>query len=566
MTLAPTPTKTYSSLDGVKVFAPVRSTADYAPSPTTQADILTKSALSFVVLLHRAFNETRKALLENRQTVQQQLDDGKPLQFLQDDLSVKIRLDPVWQGSFPGIGLADRRTEITGPPERKMIVNALNTPVKTYMSDFEDSTSPTWENVINGQVNLYDAVRKQLDFVSRDNGKNYAVDYSSGRHVPVILVRPRGWHMVEKHIEVDGEPISASIVDFGLYFYHNAAQLILQGFGPYFYLPKLEHHLEAKLWNDIFNIAQDALLIPRGTVRATVLIETLPAAYQMEEIIYQLRNHSAGLNCGRWDYIFSTIKRLRNDRSKILPDRGLVTMTLPFMKAYCERLINVCHRRGVHAMGGMAAQIPIKNDVAANTVAMDKVYNDKLREVTMHYDGTWVAHPALAPIANGVFDLHMPTPNQIHIVPPENVGAADLSNTSIAQGTITTGGIRENLYIALNYIEAWIRGVGCVPINNLMEDAATAEVSRLQLHSWVKHGVILADTHEKLTPSLVSAMLAEETDKLLARHKSVPNKFQVAADYLLPEIRGESLCEFLTTLVYDEIVTLSDPIDVATLK
>lgn len=565
MTLTPTPSKTFSSLDGVKVFAPVKSTPDYAPATTTQADILTKSALSFVVLLHRTFNATRKQLLDNRQEVQRQLDSGVPLQFLQDEVSVKIRLDPVWQGCFPGPGLADRRSEITGPPERKMIVNALNTPVRTYMSDFEDSMSPTWSNVINGQVNLYDAIRKQVDFVNTDNGKTYKVDYAD-RHVPVLLVRPRGWHMVEKHIEVDGEPVSASMLDFGLYFFHNAAELVSRGAGPYFYLPKMEHHLEAKLWNDIFNVAQDALGISRGTVRATVLIETLPAAYQMEEIIFQLRNHSAGLNCGRWDYIFSTIKRLRNDASKVLPDRGQVTMTLPFMKAYCERLINICHRRGVHAMGGMAAQIPIKNDVAANTAAMDKVYNDKLREVTMHYDGTWVAHPALAPIANGVFDQHMPTPNQIHVVPAEHVTAAQLSNTEVAGGTISTAGIRENLYIALNYMESWIRGLGCVPINNLMEDAATAEVSRLQLHSWVKHGVTLADTHQALTPDLVSAILDDETDKLVAKYLGVPNKFKVAAGYLRPEIRGETLSEFLTTLVYDEILTLSDPIDLATLK
>ncbi|SGZ54363.1 CIC11C00000002581 [Sungouiella intermedia] len=552
----------YSSLENVLVLAPVSAKAEY-DSGTSQTDILTKSALSFVVMLHRAFNSTRKELLDNRQKVQAQLDAGKPLEFLKDAELVKIRENPEWTGAIPALGLADRRTEITGPPERKMVVNALNTPVKTYMSDFEDSSSPTWLNVINGQVNLYDAVRHKVDFVHQDTGKAYRVDRTPGRHIPVLIVRPRGWHMVDKHILVDGEPISASVLDFGLYFFHNVNQLLANGHGPYFYLPKMEHHLEAKLWNDIFNVSQDALSIPRGTIRATVLIETLPAAYQMEEIIYQLRHHSAGLNCGRWDYIFNTIKRLRNDKSKILPDRGLVTMKVPFMQAYCERLINVCHRRQVHAMGGMAAQIPIKNDVAANSAAMGKVEADKLREATMHYDGTWVAHPALAPIANGVFNQHMPTPNQIHIVPAENVSESDLSNTAIEGARITTAGIKENLYIALCYMESWIRGIGCVPINNLMEDAATAEVSRLQLYSWVKHGVILADTKEQITPELALKLLDEETEKLQTKFGG---KFDVAARYLRPEIRGDSLAEFLTTLVYDEIVTVGEEVDLSTLK
>lgn len=557
----------HSSLDGVKILAPISSTSEYLPnSSTSQADILTKSALSFVVLLHRTFNKTRKQLLQNRQLVQKYLDDGNSLEFLKDDLSVKIKQDPIWQGPIPGTGLADRRTEITGPPERKMIVNALNTPVKTYMTDFEDSASPTWQNVLNGQVNLYDAIRDQIDFTSESNGKSYKVDKSQGRHIPTIIVRPRGWHMVDKHITIDDEPISASILDFGLYFYHNAKLLLSKGLGPYFYLPKMEHHLEAKLWNDIFNVSQDILSINRGSIRATVLIETLPAAYQMEEIIYQLRQHSSGLNCGRWDYIFSTIKRLRNDPSKILPDRGQVTMTVPFMKAYCERLINICHRRGVHAMGGMAAQIPIKNNEEANNFAMNKVQNDKLREATMYYDGTWVAHPALAPIANDVFNKHMPTPNQIHIIPEENVSEFDLSNTKIEGAKITTNGIRENLYIALCYIESWIRGLGCVPINYLMEDAATAEVSRLQLYSWVKHGVTLADTGEKITPDIISRILDEETEKLKLKFSSIDNKFDISAKYLKPEIRGESLSEFLTLLVYDEIITISDPIDLNTLK
>lgn len=555
----------YTSLDPVTVRAPVSSKPEY-DSGTSQADILTKSALSFVVLLHNAFNKTRLELLENRQRVQAQLDAGQPLDFSTDPELQKIRQDPTWKGAIPGLGLADRRTEITGPPERKMVVNALNSPVKTYMSDFEDSSAPTWLNVINGQVNLYDAVRQKVDFVHRDTGKAYRVDRTPGRHIPVLLVRPRGWHMVDKHIWVDGEPISASILDFGLYFFHNARQLLANGHGPYFYLPKMELHLEAKLWNNIFNVAQDTLGLPRGTIRATVLIETLPAAYQMEEIIYQLRDHSAGLNCGRWDYIFSTIKRLRNDPTKVLPDRGLVTMRVPFMQAYCERLVHICHKRQVHAMGGMAAQIPNKANPAATKAAIEKVENDKLREALMHFDGTWVAHPALAPYATSIFDTHMPTPNHIHVETTDRTSAADLSNTAIDGFQITSAGIRENLYIALRYMESWIRGTGCVPINDLMEDAATAEVSRLQLYLWVKHRVTLADTKEVVTPELALRLLDEETAQLKETYAAHPHKFDVAAKYLRPEIRGDSLAEFLTTLVYDEIVTAGDPIDLAVLK
>ncbi|KAK6203028.1 malate synthase 1, glyoxysomal [Scheffersomyces amazonensis] len=559
----------YSSLDGVEILAPIKSTPDYLPATTTQADILTKSSLSFVVLLHRTFNKTRLQLLQNRLDVQAKLDSGLSLEFLKDDLSVKLQQDPVWQGAVPGLGLTDRRTEITGPPDRKMVVNALNTPVKTYMSDFEDSNSPTWSNILNGQVNLYDAIRHQIDFVNEDNGKHYKVNFDDEtRTIPTLIVRPRGWHMVDKHILIDGEPVSASILDFGLYFYHNAIALIKQGYAPYFYLPKMEHHLEAKLWNDIFNVAQDILSIKRGTIRATVLIETLPAAYQMEEIIYQLRNHSAGLNCGRWDYIFSTIKRLRNDPTKILPNRDQVTMTVPFMSSYCKRLIHICHKRQVHAMGGMAAQIPIKNNEQANTLAMEKVSNDKLREANMGYDGTWVAHPALAPIANDIFNKYMPTPNQMHKSNPDpKISEFDLSNTAIEGGIITTDGIRQNLYIALCYIESWIRGIGCVPINNLMEDAATAEVSRLMLYSWCKHQVELYDTKEKVSPSLVENLLNEEVSKLTQKFPASKNyKFEIAANYLRPEVTGKSLSEFLTTLIYDEVVETGEPINLNTLK
>ncbi|CAK7899813.1 malate synthase 2 [[Candida] anglica] len=544
-------------MTSVQILAPISD----AGSPTSQADILTKKALDFVVLLHRTFDGKRRELLANREKVQKEIDqDLSRLDFIsKDKLDISRQ---AWKGAIPAPGLADRRTEITGPPERKMIVNALNTPVKTYMADFEDSTSPTWQNVLNGQVNLYDAIRQQIDFETP--AKAYKVN-REGRHVPVLIVRPRGWHMVDKHILVDGEPISGSILDFGLYFFHNAHQLVANGLGPYFYLPKMQHHLEARLWNDIFNVAQDILSIPRGTIRATVLIETLPAAYQMEEIIYELRDHSAGLNCGRWDYIFSTIKTLKNHPQKILPDRNQVTMTVPFMSSYCKRLINVCHRRGVHAMGGMAAQIPIKTDPEANERAMAKVAADKLREVTMHYDGTWVAHPALAPIANDIFNTHMPTPNQMFIIPEQSVQAQDLSNTSIDGGMVTVEGIRQNVYIALCYMESWIRGVGCVPINHLMEDAATAEVSRLMIYSWVKHNVQLGDQSGNVTPELTAKILEEETAKLVANSKE-GNKFELAAKYLLPEFRGEQISDFLTTLVYDEIVEVGEPIDLASLR
>lgn len=539
------------SLDNVKLLVDIDDKPQFEPSKTTVKTILTKEALEFIVLLHRTFNARRKQLLENRQEVQKKLDSGNfKLDFLPE--TANIRNDPTWQGPTLAPGLIDRSTEITGPPLRNMLINALNADVKTYMTDFEDSASPTWLNQIYGQVNLYDAVRNQIDF--KTPRKEYKLR-DRFENLPTIIVRPRGWHMVEKHLYVDDEPISASIFDFGLFFFHNAKELIKLGKGPYFYLPKMEHHLEAKLWNDIFNVSQDYIAIPRGTIRATVLIETLPAAFQMEEIIYQLRQHSSGLNCGRWDYIFSTIKRLRNLPEHVLPNRDLVTMTSPFMDAYVKRLINTCHRRGVHAMGGMAAQIPIKDDPVANEKALAKVRNDKIRELTNGHDGSWVAHPALAPICNEVF-INMGTPNQIHFVPENEVTAQDLVNTNITDAAVTLDGIRQNLDIGLQYMEAWIRGSGCVPINNLMEDAATAEVSRCQLYQWVHHGVKLSDTGDKVTPDLTQKILEERVQKL---SKESPlgdkNKFALAAKYFLPEIRGEKFSEFLTTLLYDEIVT-----------
>ncbi|CCF56758.1 hypothetical protein KAFR_0B04610 [Kazachstania africana CBS 2517] len=546
-------------LHAVRVLGPVDDTPLFPPSKTTTSDILSTGALEFVVLLHRTFNGRRKELLNNRISFQDKLDSGKvTFDFLPE--TEIIRTDPTWQGAILAPGLINRSTEITGPPLRNMLINALNADVNTYMTDFEDSLSPTWLNIVYGQVNLYDAIRDNINFVS-ENGKPYKLK-NQFKNLSTIIVRPRGWHLEEKHLLIDGEPISASIFDFGLYFYHNAKKLIELGKGPYFYLPKMEHHLEAKLWNDIFNVAQDYLEIPRGTIRATVLIETLPAAFQMEEIIFQLRHHSSGLNCGRWDYIFSTIKKLKNlGPQYILPDRDRVTMTSPFMDAYVRLLINTCHRRGVHAMGGMAAQIPIKDDPKVNTQAMDKVRNDKIRELTKGHDGSWIAHPNLAVICNEVF-INMGTPNQIFNIPTNinfNTISKELLNTKIENSEITLDGIKQNLDIGLRYMEAWLRGSGCTPINNLMEDAATAEVSRCQLYQWVKYKVKLNDTGETVTPQLTSGLLHEMVEKLAKESPCGPdNKFKIAGKFLLPEITGKHFSDFLTSLLYDEILKIEE--------
>lgn len=520
-----------------------------AAVPETARHILTKDALAFLGTLHRTYNARRKELLARRVARQAEIDAGALPDFLPE--TKYIRDDKIWQGAPPAPGLEDRRVEITGPTDRKMVINALNSDVYTYMADFEDSSTPTWSNMINGQVNLYDAVRRTVSF--KANGKSYAL--RKDRPIPTLIVRPRGWHLDESHVLVDGEPISGGIFDFGLYFFHNAKEAIAQGFGPYFYLPKMESHLEARLWNDIFKTAQDWIGIPRGTIRGTVLIETIVAAFEMDEIIYELREHSSGLNCGRWDYIFSFIKKLRAHPDFVLPERGDVTMTVPFMSAYVQLLIQTCHKRGVHAMGGMAAQIPIKDDAEANKVAMAGVYKDKLREATAGHDGTWVAHPQLASIALEVFNKHMPGPNQIFRRREEvHITARDLINPYIAGGKITDAGIRKNLFIGLGYMEAWLRGVGCVPINYLMEDAATAEVSRSQLNQWVKHGVITAEG-KKVTKDYVLNLLAEEVKK--AEKTAGPgNKYAEAARYLKPEITNETYSDFLTTLLYDKVTTV----------
>lgn len=510
--------------------------------------ILTPEALAFLTLLHRSFNGTRKALLERRKIRQAELDKGQLPDFLPETKT--IREDAAWKGAPPAPGLVDRRVEITGPTDRKMVVNALNSDVWTYMADFEDSSAPTWDNMITGQVNMYDAVRRQLQF--KQGEKEYKI--RTDRVLPTLIVRPRGWHLEEKHVTVDGEPISGSLFDFGLYFFHNAFESVKQGFGPYFYLPKMESHLEARLWNDAFNLGQDYIGMRRGTIRGTVLIETILAAFEMDEIIYELRDHSSGLNCGRWDYIFSVIKKFRQNSNFILPDRGSVTMTVPFMDAYVKLLIQTCHKRGVHAMGGMAAQIPIKDDKEANDKAMDGVRADKLREVRAGHDGTWVAHPALAAIASEIFNKHMPTPNQLFVRREDvKIGQNDLLNMNVP-GKITEEGIRKNLNIGLGYMEAWIRGVGCVPINYLMEDAATAEVSRSQLWQWVRHGVTTAEG-KKVDKAYALKLLKEQTDELASKAPQ-GNKYSLAAQYFAGQVTGEDYADFLTSLLYNEITAV----------
>jgi len=435
--------------------------------------------------------------------------------------------------------------EITGPTDRKMVINALNSGAKVFMADFEDSLSPTWKNVMDGQVNLFDAVRRQITYEHPTKG-TYELDDDTA----VLMVRPRGLHLDEKHILVDGECMSASLVDFGLYFYHNARELVERETAPYFYLPKLESHVEAQWWNTVFNFAQDYLSIARGTIRATVLIETLPAAYQMEEILYELRTHSAGLNCGRWDYIFSYIKTLGHDERFLLPDRAEVTMTSPFMDAYVRKLIDTCHRRGAHAMGGMAAQIPIRNDPAANAAALEAVRLDKIREVTMGHDGTWVAHPALVSLAMEAFDEFMPTPNQIS-TPTDfetTVTAADLR--APPSGGQTYAGLIKNIDVALRYIESWLRGAGCVPLYHMMEDAATAEISRAQIWQWTYHGVRLK-TGETVTMKLVNDSINEVLATIREEHVGLSDsRIDDAATVLRQTALGSHLGPFLTTNAY----------------
>src|ERR1041385_8686559 len=432
------------------------------------SEILTQKALEFVAKLQREFGARRNEALQARQDRQSRFDAGELPDFLPATKHIR---EADWTCAPIPKDLQDRRVEITGPTDRKMVINALNCGAKMFMADFEDANSPTWQNMVEGQVNLRDAIRRRIAFTSPE-GKEYELNEQTA----VLLVRPRGWHLDERHVVVDGKPISGALFDFGLYFFHNARELLNRGTGPYFYLPKIESHTEARIWNDVFNLAQDELGIARGTIRATVLIETLPAAFEMDEILYELREHSAGLTCGRWDYIFSYIKTRRHDPAAVLPDRSQITMSQPCMRAYSQLVVRTCHRRGAHAIGGMAAQIPIKEDSGANALALDKVRADKLREVTEGHDGTWVAHPGLVPVAREVFEGRMPGPNQLDRLRDDvRVSPADLLR--VPEGTRTGEALRLNVRVGIQYLEAWLRGTGCVPLYHLMEDAATAEIT-----------------------------------------------------------------------------------------
>ena len=509
--------------------------------------VLSVPALAFAADLQRRFGEQRARLLEARTVVQARLDQGWRPDFLEATAAIR---GAQWTVKPVPQDLRDRRVEITGPVDRKMVVNALNSGADVYMADFEDSNAPTWENCVQGQGNLFDAVRRQIDFTHPQSGKAYAL----ADETATLVVRPRGLHLEEKHVLVDGEPMSASLFDFALFFYHNAHELIEAGSGPYVYLPKLESHLEARLWNEVFAHAQWALGLPRGTIKATVLIETLPAAFEMDEILWELRDHAAGLNCGRWDYIFSFIKCFRADGDAVLPDRAGVGMDRRFLRSYSQLLIQTCHRRGAHAMGGMAAQIPIKDDPEANRAALDKVRADKRREARDGHDGTWVAHPGLVPVAREEFDAVLDGPNQLHVQRDDvSVTAEDL--LAVPEGPITEGGLRQNLAVGLRYLAAWLDGSGCVPIEHLMEDAATAEISRAQLWQWRRHGASL-DDGRTVDLELLGRLLDEELQRLEAEvgaEAFAAGRYRLAARLFEDLITGEELEPFLTLQAYTHL-------------
>ena len=517
-----------------------------APATEKYANVLTPEAVAFVVGLQRTFNEQRKELLEARVARQKRLDAGERPDFLKETKHIR---ESEWTVAPLPADLLDRRVEITGPVDRKMIINALNSGAKVFMADFEDSTTPTWDNVIEGQLNLRDAVRRTITFEDEKTGKSYKLNEKPA----VLFVRARGWHLEERHLIVDGEPMSGSLFDFGLYAFHNAKELLSRGSGAYFYLPKMESHLEARLWNDVFIKAEGELAIPAGSIKATVLIETILATFEMDEILWELKDHSAGLNCGRWDYIFSFIKKFAGDTSVLLPDRGQVTMTTHFMRSYSKLCIKTCHRRDVSAMGGMSAYIPIKSDPVANEKALTQVRADKEREATDGHDGTWVAHPGLVPVALEVFNRVMPKPNQIDKqLPDYHVTAADL--LQVPEGTITEAGVRQNVAVGLGYVEAWLRGIGCVPLFNLMEDAATAEISRAQLWQWVHHHAVMEDG----LPVTVAVVDSEIADELARAKASVDaqrySAYVRAAELMRQLVRAPKFTEFLTLPAYERVL------------
>lgn len=515
-----------------------------APITPEFATILTPQAVAFVADLTRRFRDERDRRLAARAERQARIDAGEMPDFLPETAHIRAG---DWRVAPNHPALADRRVEITGPTDRKMVINALNSGANVFMADLEDANSPTWDNMVQGQINLADAVRRRITFTN-EAGKQYALNEKTA----VLIVRPRGWHLDERHMLVDGRPVPGALFDFGLYFFHNAQELLDRGLAPFFYLPKMESHLEARLWNDIFTYAQQALGIPHGTIKATVLIETILAAFEMDEILYELRDHIAGLNCGRWDYIFSVIKKFNKHPQFLLPDRASVTMTVPFMRAYSLLCIKTCHRRGAHAMGGMAAQIPIKNDPEANEIAFARVRADKEREANDGHDGTWVAHPGLVPVAKEVFDRVMPQPNQLDRQRNDvQVSAADL--LTMPQGDITDGGLRNNIKVGIQYVEAWLNGNGCVPLYNLMEDAATAEISRSQVWQWLHHGAKLADGRQ-ITPSLIEQVLEDEMQAIereIGAERFISGRFNEARDLFSRMILTPQFTEFLTLPAYD---------------
>jgi malate synthase len=532
---------TISSAAGVEVRGPFLARFD---------SVLTGPALEFIARLHREFNPTRQALLEARHERQARLDAGELPDFLSETRAVR---EADWQvARVPNADLQKRWVELTGPTERKMLINALNSGADVYMADFEDANTPSWQNMVEGQVNLVDAVERSISFDNPD-GRVYRLNDKTA----TLLVRPRGWHLPEKHILIDGSPISGSLFDFGVYFFHNARKLIDNGSGPYFYLPKLENHREARLWNAVFEFAQDALAIPRGTIKATVLLETILAAFEMDEILYELRDHSGGLNAGRWDYIFSIIKKFSSRPDFLLPDRAQVSMTVPFMRAYTELLVKTCHRRGAFAMGGMAAFIPSRRDPKVNEVALPKVREDKLRESRDGFDGTWVAHPDLVPVARDVFAEFMgDRPNQLDRQRPEvSVEAQQLLDLRVPGGEITEAGLRSNISVGMQYIESWLRGTGAAAIFNLMEDAATAEISRSQVWQWVHRGATLS-TGQRVTRELVLKFVTEELERVrigLTPEAADHNRFDEARELFEQVALSQQFTEFLTLPAYAHI-------------
>jgi malate synthase len=520
-----------------------------APVSPAFSDILTRDALAFVARLSRNFSGTREELVSSRILRQKEIDLGTMPDFPPETESIRTGH---WTISPVPADLQDRRVEITGPSgDTKMVINALNSGASVYMSDFEDSQSPTWQETIQGQINLKSAIEGSIAYKSPE-GKVYSLN----DRVATLIVRPRGWHLQEKHVLVDGSPMPAALFDFGMFFFHNAKTLLKKGTGPYFYLPKLESHLEARLWNDVFLMSETELNIPRGAIKATVLIETILAAFEMDEILYELREHSSGLNCGRWDYIFSFIKKFRNYPRFTLPDRAQVTMDKAFLSTYVDLLIKTCHRRRAHAIGGMSAYIPVKGNDELNKAAMEKVRQDKEREARLGHDGTWVAHPGLVPLAKEVFDRYMPGPNQLHVLREDvNPVATDLFR--IPEGEITENGLRTNVRVGIQYLESWLRGKGCVPLYNLMEDAATAEICRAQLWQWARHHAVMKGGRSVST-GVVQMMIDEETAKLLSNLGGTYQLGQYgnAKTLLHQMVAADQFPEFLTTVAYEKLLTL----------